>query len=78
MGGVLFGISPNPANDLISVHIGQQFYVKRIIVRNATGQVVYTDSTETQNIDIRGFAQGLYFVTVETQAVVFNGRFLKE
>jgi|GEM_PF-3599943 len=77
-GGLLFGISPNPTKDFISVHIGQQFSVRRIVVRNATGQAVYTDSTELRSIDVRGLAQGLYFVTVETEDVVFNGRFLKE
>lgn len=58
-------IYPNPASSVINVSAENLTNVK---VYNAVGQLIYTEETENNdvNIDTQNWTNGLYYVTVET------------
>lgn len=58
-------IYPNPASSVINVSAENLTNVK---VYNAVGQLIYTEETENDNvnIDTQNWTNGLYYVTVET------------
>ena len=78
----LFSIYPNPANDIIEVEIIQKSLPKGINLEilNTTGQVIKNINLNDNrtSIDISGFANGMYFIKIQSDNEVFVKKFVKE
>jgi len=63
-------ISPNPVNDFVNVHFSNAASTVEIVIINAVGQRIYTNDFQhapgafSQNINMKMFSKGAYFVTV--------------
>ncbi|MBK7871440.1 MAG: T9SS type A sorting domain-containing protein [Saprospiraceae bacterium] len=74
----LLKVYPNPAQDLLNIHLngGQEF--EQVIVYNITGQVIYnsgkTLARKTQ-IDVSQMQNGIYVLSVVTPKGVVNKKF---
>lgn len=75
--GLLQGLSvyPNPATNRITVSVPDRLSLKRCVVSNTLGQTVVV--SEQPSIDISYLADGLHFITVETQSGNRTFKFLK-
>lgn len=74
----LMKVYPNPARNLMNVHLNGQKEFKRIVIHNLAGQPVFDTGTIQNNhaqIDVRNFIGGLYFVTAYTEEGVLNKKF---
>jgi hypothetical protein len=61
-------VFPNPANDKLTIVIKEE-NSKNITITDVLGRVLFqTKTEETQlTLDISGFSNGLYFVSVQTE-----------
>ncbi len=59
-------VFPNPANEVINVSSASG--LKRILVTNSTGQIIYNEEIAGTNsqVDISDFIPGIYFIKIET------------
>jgi hypothetical protein len=59
---------PNPANDIFSITVPENFIGGCLQVINVFGQTVYTTSVlaETQLVDVRGQTPGIYYIRIIT------------
>ncbi|WP_430404156.1 T9SS type A sorting domain-containing protein [Fluviicola sp.] len=70
-------VYPNPANDLI--YIVSDFDVNTITITDVSGQVVYNNSTvSNNNVDVSSLTSGVYLVNVATDSGVKTSRFIKK
>ncbi len=60
-------VFPNPANEVINVSSASG--LKRIVVTNSTGQIVYNEEISGNNsqVNVSDFIPGIYFIKIETQ-----------
>ena len=65
---------PNPTSD--AVWIKTNATINRVSVYNALGQCVYVVQNSNK-LDVVTLAPGTYFVTVETDEIVWRGKFVK-
>lgn len=70
-------VYPNPANNEITIESEQ---LSMIEIFNIQGQLLKTikANTNNTNIDISGFAKGLYFVKLNNSSTTFIKKFVKE
>lgn len=68
-------VFPNPAHDLISVQ-GVD-HIESMWVYSATGQKV-TDANNTNQLNLKGWNKGIYFLIIKTNDAVHTARFIKE
>lgn len=77
-----FSISPNPANDNISIIPVGDFTNKEYhySIYNAKGQLVKNrgNNYSSSLISIEEFNQGIYFVIIKTKSELFTKRFIKQ
>ncbi len=69
-------VYPNPASRFVRFNIPAEQKAVKILMVNLSGKVVYNGENQNQ-IDISRLQPGLYFITVQTDASVFTGRFVK-
>ncbi len=73
-------IYPNPANDLIFIENHNNEL--RIEISNSVGQIVYKTQLNTsetiRQIDISGFAKGIYFLKVQNEENISVQKFIKQ
>jgi hypothetical protein len=76
-------IYPNPANDIINIEInntGEQHIVIELLT--VSGQVIFrkeyknSDSPFIKQIDLSGYAKGVYFVRIRQEGAVYNGKII--
>jgi uncharacterized repeat protein (TIGR01451 family) len=75
----LFSIYPNPANNILTVNITEKGRAE-VRVFNLLGDVVYLARVETgeSNLNISGFASGIYFIEVSVGNKISRLRFVKQ
>jgi hypothetical protein len=76
-------IYPNPTADIINIEIsntgGQEIEIELLTI---TGQVIYRKDYKnsqgyfTEQIDLSGYARGLYFVKIRQSGAVYNGKII--
>lgn len=79
--GNTISVYPNPAADIINIEIdntgGPEIVIELI---NITGQVIYTKDYHnsnnyfTEQIDLSGYAKGVYFLRIRQAGAVYNGK----
>jgi hypothetical protein len=75
-------IFPNPASNSISINCERE-ETSSLVIIDRLGRVIYKKNNqgcEETNIDISGFASGLYFVRLSDDSgrVIGKGKFVKE
>ncbi|MES2388766.1 MAG: DUF3500 domain-containing protein [Bacteroidota bacterium] len=74
-------VFPNPASDKISISLPDGLSNASLkITMAATGQQVYKAAGirgSLNNIDVSGFAPGIYMVSIRAKGTTFTGRFVK-
>lgn len=70
-------IFPNPATNLINLNIPSNQNIVKAVISDISGKIVYNNISSYQ-IDISSLNAGLYFIRVNTDTSVFNGRLIKE
>jgi len=68
---------PNPATNYLTIETPQQTTIE---ISNIQGQIIKTLETKENktNVDVSGFARGVYIINVETDKGVWRGKFVKE
>ena len=66
---------PNPSNGLITI---EQEGIQKVVVYNALGQVLLSEETDTNQLqlDMSGFGNGLYWVKISSQNGMVTRRFV--
>lgn len=78
---VTFNVFPNPTTDFINVVLTKGDNISSIQVVNALGQVVYTidpstvDLNTNININVSGFAAGIYSINMNTNTKMYSSKF---
>ena len=70
-------VYPNPASQLITIEISNSINILNFKIYNVLGEVVYDDASfekAKKQINVEGFAKGVYTVDVETE----NGSVMKK
>jgi len=73
-----FRIYPNPANNLMRVDAPVGRLIKRIQVYSVAGKLVYDgtgNDSSNLDLDVHEFANGMYFLRVQTEAGQYNQKF---
>lgn len=73
-------IYPNPVKDIINVELATDKVADRIVLINITGTIIYeaTPNSNTFEVDVKFYAEGLYFINIYigdnviTKKVVIN------
>lgn len=60
-----YEVYPNPVSDYITIK--SDGIIKKVVVTNLDGKVVYSENHSNNNIDMRLFKSGVYFVRMETE-----------
>jgi len=72
----LFTIFPNPTSDFISIRSDNSEKIKSIVISNVFGEILLT--TDKTDIDLSGFATGMYFVQAETDGGNYIAKVLRK
>ena len=72
-----FAISPNPVTDVLTIS-SESNSVLNISIYNLSGQLVYSENSNNQNLDVSRLKVGLYFIEVTSQNGKSVKRFIKE
>jgi hypothetical protein len=79
----MISVYPNPADDIINIEIsntGEQEI--EIELLNVSGQVIYRKEYKNskdpfvKQIDLSGYAKGVYFVRIRQEGAVYNGKII--
>lgn len=66
-------IYPNPANDLINIHMGRM--IDKVEIRNQVGKLVYDGTAKSSQLSINlkdsQIAKGLYYISVFSEQEVY-------
>jgi hypothetical protein len=75
----LIQLYPNPTNAATQLYIPEQLVGSTIAVTNAIGQVFYSTvaRTTTLDLDLGAFANGIYFVKIDTVAGMITKKVVK-
>ncbi|MFZ7144688.1 MAG: T9SS type A sorting domain-containing protein, partial [Bacteroidota bacterium] len=78
-----FSVFPNPVRDLLFVNHSTKEPVREISIVNSLGQMETIQFTSLNNdqylqIDLSGFASGVYYVQMRTEKNVVSRKILKE
>ena len=76
-----FNMWPNPAYNNLNLSINSEIKEEiNLTIINTLGEVLYNSSTTNNNIviDIKSFAQGIYFVKLNTEQNVISKMFIKK
>jgi|GEM_PF-3147803 len=71
-------ISPNPGDGIFRVEIPEASAEKEICVRNLLGQIVFTEKTNDEMIDLRAAPAGVYLLSVKTPNGVYLSKVVKQ
>lgn len=76
-------VFPNPAADEVVIRTGQGFHATEINIYNVPGELVATIpvsdlNTSAIKLNVRAYAQGMYFVTMQTGDQHLRTKFIKE
>ncbi len=71
-------IYPNPVNDLLNIQTNQQIIIKKIVVFNLLGQVIFTQTNPQKNINLKKLQTGTYLLKIETNKGTISKTLLKE
>jgi len=79
----MVSVYPNPAKDIISIEIGNTGDQKiEIELLNVSGQLIYRTQYKNskdpfvKQIDLSGYAKGVYFVRIRQEGAVYNGKII--
>ena len=71
-------LSPNPANDLLNIHLKNDTYIKSIQINDLTGKKVLMTNGNNLSINVGQLQTGFYFVTVTTENGIATRKFIKK
>jgi hypothetical protein len=63
-----FQLYPNPAKDLITIQTNNSQEIKTVTIVDVQGRTVFTTNQHTGSISVANLQQGMYFMTLETEA----------
>ena len=70
-------LSPNPTNNIITIK-GQNIFIKTLSVYDVLGQLIITQDSSKNSIDLSFFPSGVYFVKLETEKGMEIKKIVKE
>jgi hypothetical protein len=77
-----YSVYPNPASDILYVHMGDQVYTNNTItITDLMGQTVYYNIITNQSImeiDISSMTSGIYILFIDNENGFFNKKFIKK
>lgn len=74
-----FQLYPNPAKDFITIDSKENQVIKTVSIVDVQGRNVFTSNTQTERISVANLQQGMYFVTLETEAgAITTKKFIKQ
>jgi hypothetical protein len=71
-----FSVYPNLAKNYIC--LSEEIQIKRIVITNLLGKIVYTTTNDFSKINVESFQSGIYMLQIFTQSENYNGKFTKE
>ena len=74
----LLKVYPNPASNMLNVHLNGGNDFEKVVIYNTTGQELYNSGpiqTNHQNINVYRWNTGVYFMNVYTKGGVITKRF---
>jgi photosystem II stability/assembly factor-like uncharacterized protein len=75
-------IYPNPTQGIINIDMSNIDYKKaQIRIVNSIGELVFEQENEFRtilNISVRNLQSGIYFIDIQTEGNIFNGKFIKQ
>ncbi len=73
-------VSPNPANTYVNISWKKNISAKQIVVSDNIGRIVkeisINDGDFSQNIDLKDFKSGLYFISIYTSNAILKSKFV--
>lgn len=72
-------LSPNPASNKIEIQgINENSLIQTIEVYNTSGNLVYSNSSSSNSVDVSKLENGVYFLKVNTEKSTSTLKFIKE
>jgi len=69
-----FNIYPNPTNGLLRLETDLR--IQEILLYSAMGQVIAEIDTDSQQVDLQSYAQGVYFIEIRTEEGTLRKRII--
>lgn len=79
--GIPFQIFPNPANDRLTIKLGEQVSQADIIIQNVLGEMLLKSkvmSNDNSSLDLTNLTPGIYFLQVGSGNRVSTQKFIKQ
>ena len=73
-------VFPNPANEILTVHVSGEFDNSSLKIFNLVGQQLTWLSVKSDytDIDVRNFEKGIYFLVYESDSQRIVNKFVKD
>jgi hypothetical protein len=68
---------PNPASDVLNIFLNHSEKINEIKLLNVSGKLIQSYPTNTNQIDISQFENGVYFIEVTTNKGKLTSKFVK-
>lgn len=76
-----FKIFPNPSNGIFRVDLSQEYRMGSVEVKNLQGASLFKkqlNGSKSEEIDLSGFSEGIYFVQLQLDDNAYNTKILKQ
>ena len=73
-------IYPNPANDLLNIHISNPAVNQQVVITDLLGNEIYSQLIKNQDthISISNWSSGIYFYEITNDSETTRGKFIKQ
>ena len=73
-----FTFFPNPANNVLNIENPNQLIIEAITVIDTMGKVIITQKGNQNQLDVSNLQSGLYFIKIESENKIYQGKFIKQ
>ncbi|MBK6446771.1 MAG: T9SS type A sorting domain-containing protein [Bacteroidetes bacterium] len=77
----IFSLSPNPAQEILSVRFHDNETSGNLTVKDLTGRILHTESLKNQmetTVHLNDLSPGIYFVSLENEKGIFSSSFIRQ
>lgn len=71
-------IFPNPINDVLNIETNANLQLEYVEVIDVTGRVIYKSEWPVRQIDMAGYNNGVYVISIQVNGYIFQKRIIKD
>ena len=73
-----FIIYPNPSKEIIYLKESENVVIQNIDISDLTGKIIYNSKSNLSEINIQGYENGIYILSITSEGKIYNYKIVKQ